>query len=42
MMGELSRVFINHFGFVLSRVEKGLYRPGKLEYVFNDFAAARP
>jgi hypothetical protein len=26
---------VNHFDFDLTRVEKGLYRTGKLEYVFN-------
>jgi N-acetylglutamate synthase-like GNAT family acetyltransferase len=32
---QYSRAFINHFDFDLTRVEKGRYRPGKLEYVFN-------
>lgn len=35
MIHQYSRAFVNHFNFDLSRVEKGLYRPGKLEYVFN-------
>lgn len=35
MMHQFSRAFVNRFGFDLTRVEKGLYRPGKLEYVFN-------
>lgn len=35
MMHSYSRAFINYFHFVLSTVEKGLYRRGKLEYVFN-------
>jgi GNAT superfamily N-acetyltransferase len=35
MFHQFSRPFINHFNFDLSRVEKGMYRPGKLEYVFN-------
>lgn len=35
MMHQFSRAFVNHFGFDLTRVDKGLYRPGKLEYVFN-------
>lgn len=35
MLHQFSRPFINHFDFELTRVEKGLYRPGKLEYVFN-------
>ncbi|MBC8737426.1 GNAT family N-acetyltransferase [Paraburkholderia sp. UCT31] len=32
---QFSRPFINHFGFSLTQVEKGMYRRGKLEYVFN-------
>jgi GNAT superfamily N-acetyltransferase len=35
MFHMYSRAFINHFDFILSKVEKGLYRPGKMEYVFN-------
>lgn len=35
MMGEFSRAFVNRYGFELSRVEKGMYRKDKLEYVFN-------
>jgi N-acetylglutamate synthase-like GNAT family acetyltransferase len=35
MLDEFSRPFVNHFGFDLTRVEKGTYRPRKLEYVFN-------
>jgi len=35
MLHLYSRAFVNHYGFDLSGVEKGLYRPGKLEYVFN-------
>ena len=35
MFHEFSRPFINLFDFDLSTVKKGLYRPGKLEYVFN-------
>jgi ribosomal protein S18 acetylase RimI-like enzyme len=35
MLHQFSRPFINLFKFDVSRVEKGLYRPGKLEYVFN-------
>lgn len=35
MFHQFSRPFINHFDFNLTRVEKGMYRPGKLEYVFN-------
>jgi GNAT superfamily N-acetyltransferase len=30
-----SRAFVNYFGFKLNQVGKGMYRPGKLEYVFN-------
>lgn len=32
---DLSRILVNRFSFDLLRVEKGLYRPGKLEYQFN-------
>lgn len=35
MLHLYSRAFINHFNFDLSTVNKGMYRPGKLEYVFN-------
>ena len=35
MFHQYSRPFINHFGFDLSEVAKGRYRPGKLEYIFN-------
>lgn len=35
MLHQFSRPFINLFQFDLSHVEKGMYRPGKLEYVFN-------
>jgi GNAT superfamily N-acetyltransferase len=35
MFHQFSRPFINLFDFDLSKVEKGMYRPGKLEYVFN-------
>lgn len=35
MMHDFSRAFVNEFQFDLTRVEKGLYRRGKLEYVFN-------
>lgn len=31
-----SRLFINHYKFSLDSVEKNMYRPGKLEYIFND------
>ena len=32
---ELSRIVINRFGFDLQYVDRGLYRPAKLEYQFN-------
>ncbi|MDO8416264.1 MAG: GNAT family N-acetyltransferase [Agitococcus sp.] len=35
MLHLYSRAFINHYQFGLAHVDKGLYRPGKLEYVFN-------
>lgn len=35
MLHQFSRPFINYFDFNLSKVEKGMYRSGKLEYVFN-------
>lgn len=35
MLHQFSRPFINLFKFELSTVDKGKYRPGKLEYVFN-------
>lgn len=35
LLGEYSRAFVNRYGFRLSHVHKGLYRPGKLEYEFN-------
>lgn len=30
-----SRPFVNRYGFELNNVDKGLYRPGVLEYSFN-------
>lgn len=30
-----ARPFVNRYGFELSHVAKGAYRPGKLEYAFN-------
>lgn len=30
-----SRAFVNRYGFKLNQVDKGLYRKGKLEYIFN-------
>lgn len=35
MIHLYSRAFVNRFDFDLSKVNKGQYRPGKLEYVFN-------
>lgn len=30
-----SRIFINRYGYELNSVNKGMYRKGKLEYIFN-------
>ena len=35
MLHNYSRALVNRYGFALSQVDKGKYRPGKLEYVFN-------
>lgn len=35
MLHQFSRPFINLFNFNLSKVDKGLYRENKLEYIFN-------
>ena len=35
LIHQYSRIFVNRYGFELSRVEKGKYRQGKLEYCFN-------
>lgn len=35
MLHLYSRAFINHYKFDLNSVDKGTYRPNKLEYVFN-------
>lgn len=35
MLHLYSRAFVNRYHFNLSDVDKGLYRKGKLEYVFN-------
>lgn len=35
MLHLYSRAFVNYFQFELGQVAKGLYRPGKLEYIFN-------
>lgn len=46
MMHDFARIFINRFDFDLSSVQKGLYRHGRLEYVFNgsehDLSAKTP
>jgi GNAT superfamily N-acetyltransferase len=34
-INELSRIMVNRFSFNLLHVDRGLYRPGMLEYVFN-------
>jgi len=34
-INDYSRLLVNGFGFKLTGVEKGVYRRGKLEYVFN-------
>jgi len=38
---DFSRILVNRFDFKLDRVEKGLYRKGKLEYFFNGIPAPR-
>ncbi|PNG50522.1 MULTISPECIES: GNAT family N-acetyltransferase [unclassified Variovorax] len=35
MLHIYSRAFVNRYGFALSAVENGRYRPGRLEYAFN-------
>lgn len=35
MLHLYSRAFINHYRFDLVRVDRGTYRPNKLEYQFN-------
>jgi len=35
MLHGLSRILVNTFRYNLTSVEKGLYRPEKLEYIFN-------
>lgn len=42
LFGVYGRLLVNHYGFHLTRVEKGLYRPGKLEYVFNGSPGVPP
>lgn len=36
MFHQFSRAFINRYGFSLDKVSKGMYRRGKLEYLFNE------
>jgi hypothetical protein len=36
MIHDYSRIFVERYGFNLSRVHKGMYRKGKLEYSFNE------
>lgn len=38
---DWSRILINRFGFQLDRVEKGMFRKGKLEYFFNGAPAPK-
>lgn len=40
MFHDYARLLVNRYGFELTRVERGIYRPGKLEYVFNGQKAA--
>lgn len=35
MMHNYSRIFVNRYGFDLTHVGRGDYRPNKLEYYFN-------
>lgn len=35
MLHSYSRAFVTRYGFELNAVDKGRYRPGKLEYSFN-------
>jgi GNAT superfamily N-acetyltransferase len=43
LIHDLSRPFVNLFRWNVTRVEKGLYRSGRLEYVFNgDVGAESP
>lgn len=35
MLHNYSRAFVSRYGFKLTSVEKGVYRRGKLEYLFN-------
>jgi GNAT superfamily N-acetyltransferase len=40
-INDLSRILVNRFSFNLLKVDRGLYRPGKLEYQFNGEADQR-
>jgi len=35
ILHNYSRIFINKYNFNITKVEKGLYRKNKLEYIFN-------
>lgn len=35
LLHTYARPFVNRYGFELAQVDKGRYRPGKLEYAFN-------
>lgn len=35
MIDDFARILVNRFEFNLNWVDKGAYRPGKLEYIFN-------
>lgn len=35
LLHQYARIFINRYDFNISKVEKGIYRKGKLEYIFN-------
>jgi N-acetylglutamate synthase-like GNAT family acetyltransferase len=35
LLHTYSRAFVNRYGFELTKVDKGMYRAGKLEYGFN-------
>jgi hypothetical protein len=36
IIGPLGRIFVNRYNSKLSKIENGLYRKGKYEYVFNE------
>jgi GNAT superfamily N-acetyltransferase len=35
LLHDHATTFVNRYGFALTEVARGLYRPGRLEYVFN-------